>query len=319
MMRAMWTRLPSVGGRHNRQVDRWPCIRGMGRWEGSYTKEEQQLILDKLNRLTDETRALIRGKQADMLSLYLKEKGPFNNLEELLNVPGIGPKMLRSLCSRMLETDKPVKKKTTKNKANIISPQISSKINTFVSINISRNAMSWSNIDSNKKYLLGWKLHEILFNEISTNSIYPAFTMAKTCEKEIPPADLYLFEDPGMYSTMYSKELNFHHFACILATLLCARQVESTRQINLVFIKPRIVERQFNTLVGSEKVSLYNIVDDMASQKVSNNYSLIYIDSNLYSYFKTINLYHKEHLSKSLLQGITFIDKVIKVPDIVEN
>ncbi|XP_050517269.1 transcription elongation factor, mitochondrial [Diabrotica virgifera virgifera] len=319
-------------------------------FRSNFTEDEQTKILNVVN--DSDTNVLskfhIPQNRIKSIESWKNKKGPFRSLSEILEVDGLGEKMLHKMCEDIMKCDKPidqlaVNNNNGKNKRNkqIVLPPINGSIinnlSTAVGIHLSPIGISWAKISKENNKLISWNYDNF---SCLPNKLLPNETFDKTIQivRKIPPSDVYVFESsPSMgpqastsvsLASSYNQQLELN--AMLLALLntsvnhnitlqsVTNRDNPSTTTIeNRVFyLKSRISARLFKTLVGQEKVAAVTTINQLLqSNEDLENSSLpctpITVEQQLKNAFSSQSPANKELLGQALMLVITFMDLCI--------
>ncbi|CAG9854471.1 unnamed protein product [Phyllotreta striolata] len=184
-------------------------------FRSNFTEEQKMRVLNTLNASDAEqlSRYQVSQFRIKNIECWKSKRGPFQSLGEVLEVEGLGEKLLLKLCEDILNDDnndnavkitKNTNVKITKRYRNLVSPVINGNIlNNFksaVGVHLSPIGISWAKINKENNNLVDWNFqgfsslpNKMLLDETFQQVIELYFNSLDIVEK-IPPGDLYIFE-----------------------------------------------------------------------------------------------------------------------------
>ncbi|XP_044754022.1 transcription elongation factor, mitochondrial [Coccinella septempunctata] len=295
-----------------------------------FSKEEQAKILQVLNNESEDSfkRLNIPPMQINKLKVWKTKKGPYNSISDVLDIEGIDVKNLIKICQSII-LDKPVSSNRKSNflrqrqlTSPILTNDIVESLTSAVGLHLGPAGISWAHVTCPVKKLNHWGSNQ--FSDIPVKvSSWENFDLAMKVLDEIPPADLYVFESPGLGLQPQSQlgavttyiqqiELTSMLFALLNTSKKHNKRIHNkTEQIENVvyYMKSKLAARLFKTWVGTEQVSTLTTIQQLFSY---NDFDLpcsaIDIDQNTINMFQNQPSFNKEIMGQSLLLAITFLD-----------
>ncbi|XP_069701524.1 transcription elongation factor, mitochondrial isoform X2 [Periplaneta americana] len=311
-------------------------------YQPRYNNEEQKQILQILNESSAEelSRFDVSKHRIHSLQQFRRKRGQFCTLDQVLEVDGLGIKVLEKLCDSILNQmtlpeegypAKEVRKQSRKSTHQFLTPNLQFKqkegIQTVVGINIGVSAVTWSQIDVNGK-LLSWNLHslESCSKKLHITSLLEV--VQDLCQN-LPNGDIYVMEDRAV--TVQSPQqqpasITVNLQNCQLTAMLVALLNNQSRSEDLhhvFFLRPRLTARLFGALVGTEKVSAQAVVLDILSNTQENSsreeldmeslnkYTPISVTEEMKENYLNRTNVEKETLCWALLLTMAFMDLVL--------
>ncbi|KDR14455.1 uncharacterized protein LOC110834504 isoform X2 [Zootermopsis nevadensis] len=272
-----------------------------GLYQPRYNNEEQNKILQVLNESSAEelSRFDIGKGRINSLQQFRRKRGQFCTLDAVLEVDGLGVKVLEKLCDSILNhiygsemegsVDKSQVQKQLKSSKNqrsqMLTPtlQLNQKIvvQSAVGIHIGVTAVTWAHIDCSGK-LLHWDLHSL---ELGPKKLHltSLFDVVQNICERFPEGDLFIMEDnicsvqshqklPASLSiNLQTSQLTAMFVALLNNSPLSLKESQSEYQHRVFFLRSRLPARLFGILVGAERVSAQTVVLDILSEAQKNS------------------------------------------------
>ncbi|XP_045462455.1 uncharacterized protein LOC123672393 isoform X4 [Harmonia axyridis] len=168
-----------------------------------FSDEQKVKILQVLNNESQDyfTRLNIPPAQIKKLAVWKTKRGPFNSVVDVLDIEGIDIKNLIKIC-RSIIRDKPVsinRNLTDVKNRTLTSPVLTDDIiqssTTTVGLHLGPAGISWAHLTCQTKNLNHWGTKNFSDFPIKVNS-WENLKLALQILKDIPTADLYIFESP---------------------------------------------------------------------------------------------------------------------------
>ncbi|KAJ9592701.1 hypothetical protein L9F63_015618, partial [Diploptera punctata] len=309
-------------------------------YQSRYNNKEEDEILQVINNYSSDelSRFDITRSRITNLQRFRRKRGPFSTLSEILEVDGLGVKVLERLCDSILkyssqeydihdesEIVKHLKALNRKSKIQVVTPPINheqlTKMKTAVGVHIGGSAVTWTHMDQSGN-VLDWNIYNLEF-ESKRPHVTDLFEVAKEISNNIGIGDIYVLEDKGVSSVSPIQQpasirvnlQNFQLSAILLALLNVTHQkekVEPVMEHAVYFLRSQLPARLFKSIVGSERVSAQSIVLDIISQNTeSYDCSDVNISDKLKEMYLNRASMEKENLCWSLLLIMTFMDIVV--------
>lgn len=311
-------------------------------FKSNFTEEEQIKILNIINEPNSQlSRFKVSQFRIKNIETWKNKKGPFRSLGEILEVEGLGEKLLQKLCEDIVN-----EKTTDLSSVNIsngkigrfkhlvtpvIGGNIINNLSSGVGVHLSPTGISWAKLNREENRLVNWNF-EVFTSLPKKMSLDETFAQSIDIIKKIPPGDVYIFETNPSLSpqsqtqfsavSAYTQQLELNAMLLTLlntsvthnATLQNPKDDASQKQIeNRVFyLKSRIPARLFNTLVGQEKVSAITIIEELLKNGDGPGSSLpttpVTVEQRLKISFNSQPPAKKELLGQALMLIISFMD-----------
>ncbi|XP_045462453.1 uncharacterized protein LOC123672393 isoform X2 [Harmonia axyridis] len=296
-----------------------------------FSDEQKVKILQVLNNESQDyfTRLNIPPAQIKKLAVWKTKRGPFNSVVDVLDIEGIDIKNLIKIC-RSIIRDKPVsinRNLTDVKNRTLTSPVLTDDIiqssTTTVGLHLGPAGISWAHLTCQTKNLNHWGTKNFSDFPIKVNS-WENLKLALQILKDIPTADLYIFESPpgtGLQSqiakTNYLQQIEL---LSMLFTLLNTSKKHNKKvgdNLNDVenivyYVRNKITARLFKTWVGTESVSTISTIQKLFKYgEFDLPCSPISVDQKLINSFEKQPSSNKELMGQSLLLTITFLELCI--------
>ncbi|XP_075224926.1 uncharacterized protein LOC142326365 isoform X2 [Lycorma delicatula] len=248
---------------------------------GQYSEEQQEHVLNVLNTFSNSTPQIkIGAKQLKSIQSFLKDNKEFQNLNQVLDLNGIGPYTLKNLCNGILIQDKGSngnKKAAPKVKSGILIPP----------------------------------LHEAQKQVVLTKKSIP--------ESDIYLMENTNWSILSAQTSLFQHVRAAHTTAVFLALLNSDRSDDrnlsdissySTRN-RVYFLRSFLPTRYFKTLIGTERVSPQKMVEEMFDGNFPEYCMTFYIKESCRDNYFIQDKPMRECLCQSLLLTVTFIEVII--------
>lgn len=298
----------------------------------NFTEEEKAKVLKTLNQSNPDQLSKFNVSQNRIknLELWKTKKGPFKSLNEVLEVEGLGEKVLEKICENIISeniTSKIYKNLTSKKIRNILSPSFDTipikEVKEAVGIYLGPTGISWAKLSCNDNKLLNWNYES--FTELPKKLLpFETFDLAVKIVNKLPDCNLYIFETipnispqgqtQSVPSYIHQIELN-----SMLLTLLNVRNnlkedcntISSKLPNKVYYLRSKIPARLFQTLVGNERVSSRKIISELLESN-SETFSLpctpITVEHQLINIYDSQSPASQELLGQALLLIVAFMD-----------
>ncbi|KAJ8977678.1 hypothetical protein NQ317_010417 [Molorchus minor] len=305
----------------------------------NFTIEEQEKILNTLNDSDsgELSRFHISKNRIKNLQNWKYKKGPFRTLNDVLEVEGLGEKVLEKICHNIITENKVDNNGNTvvsKRLKQLITPPIDGSMQK-IGIHLASMGISWAKLYRDQNKVTDWDYED--FSSLPKKML-PAdtFKLALKVLHKLPTADIYILEgnhtiSPQNISQSASVSLYTQHLE--LSSMLIAlintsvqhnsvlQEVENNKMQqymeNKVFhLRAKVPARLFRTLVGTEKVAALTAVSQLVkSDEASDDFLLpctpISIEDNLRHAFLAKSSANKELLGQALMLVVSFMDLCI--------
>ncbi|XP_024214595.1 transcription elongation factor, mitochondrial isoform X2 [Halyomorpha halys] len=272
-----------------------------------YSSQEKELILNKINE-KDLPKSL-NPNQLTKIYQYV-EKKKLTTLEDLLNINGIGPKVLRKICDTVLDTENGTKEvvKDKRKVLNFVTPPIGENqkkdLIDITAIHIGADHISWVLINSLNKSLLEWDFKEYMLDK---GSIYDFLSMIERIVPHIPHGHIYVLEEMG--SGRNHIDYNRNLITAILSSYIQGSRGEKKEFPIVAFLKPVVKNNLYKATIGSERVSLQNQVVSIIEEKSSAD--CLNFPQELKTKFFSSKPSTREDMAQALLSATSFINVIL--------
>ncbi|XP_077290611.1 uncharacterized protein LOC143914309 [Arctopsyche grandis] len=317
-------------------------------YDSKYSKEEESKILTFLNK--SEPNDILRLSMSQMkLKRILSRrsnKGNFGSFSDILEVDGLGVKMMEKMCDSILTFDpnqkivlqsEGLKKKL---RGQVLEPILTrsnlNSIKTATSLYIHDSIVGWAQIEKNPFRLTNWNLYEIPGDDDKKLQLSEIMNIVWDILNSLPKSDVYIMEAvPTMLKSVGadSKNPKAVHVNLQRTQLIAALSAMINADGNLqkidrddeedlsdgfkkfehkvLYLRATLASRLFKTIVGNEKVSaestVSNIIDQSSEIDLDCVKTLNVLESLKHFYFKQ-KIVNREMLSQTLLIILTFYE-----------
>lgn len=292
-----------------------------------FTEGERQRILECFNKCIPEelqfTKQLSHQKALAVVK-YRDRNGNFENLSEILRVPGVGILGLQKLCSTMrtldyaavqklrekmdLETVKPsppLSENLRQNMSTLLAVELHSECITYAQMSRDLKLVTWGSIQLFDKPFL--RVDHVQFLE-----------KLLQVTKNLPKADMYVMESKVYRYTnlrVIPYLTNLRILEAMLVTILNSN-LPTSGEHNVFFLKPNSVMRFFKLAIGGERVSGQHIVKELQRgvlEKGDPNSLVADVDvaSSLWEQYLSEKSTSQEHLTNVLLLAVSFYKLIV--------
>ncbi|KAF5272742.1 hypothetical protein FQA39_LY07769 [Lamprigera yunnana] len=294
-----------------------------GNLNNKFTQEEQQHVLNILNNSSEEQLSLldIPKNRIKNLKNWQKKWGSFGKVSDVLEVDGLGIKILEKICESIIERNgKTVPaSKVLKNRRQYVTPLLTQdtlkNFSSAVGLHFDVAGISWAKLSANNQ-LQQWNCFK--FDEFSKKpSLIDTFMLVKSVLPTIPTADVYIFETPPSRSPLSIKQSTFHNYSLEIQSMLLALintgphnlQISSNTDNCVHYLKSNLTARLFRTLMGTEKVSSSLTVNNLLESNGSEELCCkLDIDNRFKVEYNLQSAIGQELLGQALLLIVTFAE-----------
>lgn len=315
-------------------------------FKSNFSEEQQIKILNTLNDSNTNhlSRFHVPQNRIKNIHAWKNKKGPFRSLHEVLEVDGLGEKLLHRICEDIINekydnTRDPTElsKNNVKNKRQkqIVIPPINglilNKLTSAVGVHLSPIGISWAKLSQEQNKLVSWNFDSFcnLPKKMMPND---NFDTVINIIRKIPSSDVYIFEtSPSMgpqsqtSTSAYAQQLELSAmlFALLNTSVhhnVTLRNVNDTNtpsptsiENRVFYLKSRLSARLFSTLVGQEKVAAVTTINELLNNNIETGKpslpcTKILVEQQLKNAFNSQTPGNKELLGQSLMLVITFMD-----------
>ncbi|KAF5285985.1 hypothetical protein FQR65_LT12982 [Abscondita terminalis] len=282
-----------------------------------FNEEQQQEIIHTLNK-SDSDRLAQLGiplNRVKSIKTWQHKHGRFENLADVLDVDGLGIKVLEKICSQIISNETVAA--PVKNRKQYLSPpltnELSENISCVVGLHLGPAGISWAKVSKDNQ-LMNWNFFK--FNEVSKKAMpIDTFKLVQTIMVDIPPSDVYVFEQaphrPGLGSTQnISHGQNLEILSMLLALINTSPIYNVNQSENCVYyLRSNLSARLFRTLMGTERVSSTAAVNHLMEGVTTDDFPCsVIVDTKFKDDYLSKNAISKELLGQALLLVVAFME-----------
>lgn len=303
-----------------------------------FSNQDQQKILDILNKSNTDQLSRFDVSQGRIRSLdsWRNKKGPFKSLADVLEVDGLGVKVLERLCESIVTNDKQTVvnikvSNNSKNRRQFLMPQLSNEqtsiLSSAVGLHLGPAGISWTKLCRYGNQLDSWGFYDI---SSFPKKMLPTdtFQLAMTILSKIPTGEVYIFESSPNISPQSSQQattLTTYNQQMELTSMLLALINTSPKHSafqpddvehytnSVHHLRANLSARLFRTLMGSERVSSTTIITNLLENARNNTKCTlpctpIRMEEHMQEQYYSQTPVFRELLGQALLVIITFMD-----------
>jgi len=289
-------------------------------YRAPFDEEQKKEVLEKINFLPQKELCDYTGQKiSKLIDDHRTQKGTFDSVEQLLEIPNVKNAQLVKICNSLLENlsvqaqEKKLTKGNSKDFKSIkgIFPKPDSKLwkslenPTLVGVSVTLQGVTYTKIDSAKKHC-DWSAMPGVENPTSQISFQHknVFFSALQISQKLPQADYYLFEEQQniLSKDPYMKDkVNLIKLRSTLLTILMKQK--DKKSVGIHTINPSVLDKMFSLKVGNERTSIQDALDRIIS--VDSPFH-VQISEETWCKYKECNNQGKEYLASSLLKVLAF-------------
>ncbi|XP_064594624.1 transcription elongation factor, mitochondrial-like isoform X2 [Liolophura sinensis] len=289
--------------------------------DAAYTDEEKANILDCFNKCSETelmfTKQLNKVKASAVVS-YRSKYGNFDNLSTVLKVPGIGILGLQKLCSTLKDKNALAVQKlkhlsaveTVRCYPNLAKSECKA-VDSIISLELQADRLSWVKMNRDLE-VEQWR-QSVLFDKP-----YPRFdhviylNQVQDFVSSLPSCSLYTLENKQLRVPSLKVVPLIVNLKCLETMLITVlnNDVSDAKKHRVHLIKPTMISRYFNLLVGGERVSGQHVVRDILLGQ-SEIVTDVVIPAKLRDSYFRHESFEQERLSSCLLQAIAFLKLIV--------
>ncbi|XP_072743535.1 transcription elongation factor, mitochondrial isoform X2 [Anoplolepis gracilipes] len=293
----------------------------------SFSEEDKKKILQVINSTSTENllQYSITKKRVQNLESHRANNGPYNSLEDLLQVKGITNKCLHTFYKSIICGKKKSPRKITRGLVLTSKPTDQKNVNTVLGIHIGQDMISWSLLNRECE-VLQWSYKCFPQNRLKEN-IHSLFQMTLPIVAKLPKADRYLLQEiVGKIGYHKNRSLYQAHIqesvisAIILSYLTTSNnKFDDTAEfvINNVFIlRQRILPKIYGLVVGNEVIATKYVMEKLLQEnegliKTKERLPSVLIKTELKNMYIAQSPAYQEQISWSLLIALAFLELVV--------
>ncbi|XP_050459899.1 transcription elongation factor, mitochondrial-like [Cataglyphis hispanica] len=297
----------------------------------SLSQEDKEKILQIINSkgTEDLLQYSITKKRAQSLEDHRTYNGPYNSLEDLLQVKGINNKCLFKFYKSIISSKTKSPRKITRGL--ILTPKTFNQkdVNTVLGIYIGSNMISWSLLNRDCE-VLQWSYKSFPQNKLKKN-IHSFLQLTLPIAAKLPKADRYVLQDI-VNNIGYQKDRSIYVqesaiTAIILSYLATSNsKFNSTAEfvLNNVFIlRQRVLPKIYGLVVGNETIATKYIMEKLLQEndrlmETKERLPSVLIKTELRNMYNAQSPVYQEQVSWSLLIALAFLELVVhQRPDMI--
>ncbi|CAG9561440.1 unnamed protein product [Danaus chrysippus] len=297
----------------------------------NYSEIEQEKILEVLNEdQSSLARYDITKARAKNVAEWVKQNGQIKTLADIECIEGFTERNTKKLFKSILE-DKPKTQNLSKKiRGQILQPNLSESVRqccqSVLAVYITASSVCWAFINRSNYELQQWVYHGIDYPEGKKMQITDILDIAWKITSILPQADIYVTKaeattlrasgnDPGNAKVL-AVNLQKAQLVAMIVALINARHLdgnvsedEAEIKQKVYFLRPTLPFRLYGTLVGNERVSTEQTVENLL-QEVSRNEAKnqVKVPEHLCTMFQQQKDLQKDMLGHCLLMALTFMD-----------
>jgi len=295
-------------------------------YQAPFNEDQKKKAVEKLNSLElTELFNHTTKKFSKLIDVHREKNGPFECVEQLLDLPKVETSHVIKICNSLLEDSSPqsMEQKLATQRKGANKPLFSrgfvpkpdmklwERIEnpTLVGVSVTLQGIAYSKIDSLKTHA-SWAILPGIENPASQISFQQRnlFLMASEIVEKLPDADYYLFEDllPILPKDPYMKhKVNLIKFRSTLLTILMTKKAEN--KVGIHNIKANVLDNLFQLKVGNERTSVHDSLDMIITQTPNkDNPFAMEISEEAWETYNECNAQGKEYLASALLKTLSF-------------
>ncbi|XP_060700682.1 transcription elongation factor, mitochondrial [Hemiscyllium ocellatum] len=295
--------------------------------DGCYTAQQRAAVLRVLNTASREELAgikLLRGRKSANIVEYRAGRGPFTNLQSLLEVPLFKHKTIMKVCQSILNpSQEPGKKEKKFQGLKFIKPDVERKrllaVKSIVSVVFGIRKIAWAHVDRNltvldwnqetsHRYMKGPYLPSIYLEEISS------------AVSKIPKADFFILEKPSISvqnTNLFPVTLHLRTIEAMLHGLLGASFLEDGQHKVLSVVRTA-VGKHFELMVGESRTSGRELVQQFMIDSVTQEHPRVLFPRDTLARYRRLfqkgNADRGEEMCDALLQAVAFYEFLFNNP-----
>lgn len=290
-----------------------------------FSADESKLILDKVNGASSvqQLQPYVAKVRANHVLRHLKANGPFEVVEQLLDVKTFDPSILERMGRSLLQEEDsvqcPVEETKSENQEKTkalallryIKPKLDiqqNNVSSIVGMKFNLQTLSFVQYDCQAAHLSSWTTVDTFASYSATSRA--TFEHHRLCEvslaaaNSIPPADLYVFEEmlPIMTNDPYlTSKIRQTALQSSILSLLAARN-QNHGCNNIFSMRVNVLNALFNLKIGGERMSVQDRIHDIVRPRhVTENPFRTDIPEEMWTYFMASTKAQREQMSSALL------------------
>ncbi|KYM80246.1 UPF0629 protein C17orf42 like protein [Atta colombica] len=292
-----------------------------------FSSEDKKKILEVINNKTTEDllQYSITKKRAQILESYRENNGPFESLEDLLQVQDIKNKWIYNFYKSIIYGKK--RKNSKIMSGLVITPRNignnHKNVNTVLGIYIGHDIISWSLLNRNCE-VLQWSYKSFPRKEQKENILSLLQATLPIAEK-LPKADRYVMQETGG-DTGYIQNTRFYQNfiqrsiigAIILShlTLVDNKFNDTTEFVanNICILRQRVLRKIYGLVINNETISTQYMLQKLlqgSDELIKIKEPKVLIRTELRNMYNAQSSICQEQIGWSLLIALAFVELVL--------
>ncbi|XP_018365929.1 PREDICTED: transcription elongation factor, mitochondrial-like isoform X2 [Trachymyrmex cornetzi] len=289
--------------------------------------EDKKKILQIINNKTTEDllQYSITKKRAQTLESYRENNGPFESLDDLLQVQNMNNRWIYNFYKSIIYGKKRKKPKKIMSGL-VITPRSTENnhknINTVLGIYIGHDIISWSLLNRNCE-VLQWS-YKSFPQKGKKEDILSLLQTTLPIAKELPKADRYIMQETGG-DTGHIKNTKFYQNfiqryiigAIILSHLTIDSKFNDTTEFvanNICILRQCVLRKIYELVVDNETISTQYMVQKLLQESdelIKTKEPKVLIGTELRNMYNTQSSICQEQIGWSLLIALAFVELVL--------
>ncbi|EGI60314.1 PREDICTED: transcription elongation factor, mitochondrial-like isoform X1 [Acromyrmex echinatior] len=290
--------------------------------------EDKNKILQVINNKTTEDllQYSITKKRAQKLESYRENNGPFESLDDLLQVKGMKNRWLYNFYKSIIYGKKRKNPKKTMSTLIITPRSIGNNhknVNTVLGIYVGHDIISWSLLNRNCE-VLQWSYKSFPRKEKKEN-ILSLLQTTLPIAKKLPKADQYIMQEIGS-GVNHIQNIRFYQNctqqsligAIILShlTIVDSKFNDTTEFVanNIYILRQRVLRKIYGLVIDNETISTQYMLQKLLQgndELIKTKEPKVLIRAELRNMYNTQSSICQEQIGWSLLIALAFVELVL--------
>ncbi|XP_072947539.1 transcription elongation factor, mitochondrial [Epargyreus clarus] len=308
--------------------------------EKNYTSSQKEKILQIINETNaqDLSRYNITKVKLKKITEWITKKGQIKTISDIGAVDGFTERYAKKLCDSILEGPQVKEPNINKKiKGQVLHPPLPEDVRknckTVLAVYVTVNSVCWTLIDRSKYEVLEWQYKPIEYPEGKSMKITDILDLAWHITSCLPAADIYVMKaeatslraggsDPNnpkvlgvnlQKAQMISMIVAFINskFNDLNQTIRPSGEVSEADmkfQHKVYFLRPTLPFRLYGTLVGNERVSTDQTVEELFQQGPTGDGTRVLVPERWRDNYRARRELQRDMLGHGLLLALTFMD-----------
>ncbi|GAB1866648.1 UPF0629 protein C17orf42-like protein [Camponotus japonicus] len=293
----------------------------------SLSVEDKKKILQVINSksIEDLLQYSITKKRAENLECHRANNGPYNSLEDLLQVKGINNNCLHKFYKSIIYGKKRTPKKITRGL--ILTPKTNDQkdVNTVLGIYVGPDMISWSLLNRDCE-VLQWSYKCFPQNKLKGN-IHSLLQITLPIAENLPKADRYVLQEivgnMGYHKvqSVYQAYVQESVVNAIILSYLSTSNSNFNNSMefitnNIFILRKRILPKIYGLVIGNESIATKYMMDKLLQEsdglkKTKERLPSVLINTELKNMYNAQTPIYQEQISWSLLIALAFLELVV--------